>query len=116
VLEQFDFATPALVTGDRDVTNVPLQALYLMNGSFMQEQSAALAKRVMKESAAEPERIRHTFSRCFNREPDAIEARLAADFFKAARESVEESRDREQIIMARFCQALLASGEFRNAD
>jgi hypothetical protein len=116
VLEQFDFATPTLVTGDRDVTNVPLQALYLMNGEFVQEQAAALAARVMKESSTEPERIRRTFSLCFNRAPDDVEASLADEFFKAARDTSEDSPAREQIIMTRYCQALLASGEFRNAD
>lgn len=116
VLEQFDFAAPALVTGDRDVTNVPLQALYLLNGPFVQEQSAALAKRVMNDSTAESERIHRAFVLCFNRGPDAVEAKLAADFFQAARQRVEDSNEREQLIMTRFCQALLASGEFRNAD
>lgn len=116
VLEQFDFAAPALVTGDRDVTNVPLQALYLMNGPFVQEQSAALAERVMTESPTEPGRIRRAFSLCFNRAPEEMETKLAADFFHAARQSVEDSPAREKIIMTRFCQALLASGEFRNED
>jgi mono/diheme cytochrome c family protein len=116
VLEQFDFAAPTLVTGDRDVTNVPLQALYLMNGTFVQEQAAALAARVIKDSPTERDRIRRAFMLCFNRAPDAVETKLAEDFFQAARESIEDSPPREQIIMTRYCQALLASGEFRNAD
>ncbi|MFO0843082.1 MAG: PSD1 and planctomycete cytochrome C domain-containing protein [Gemmataceae bacterium] len=33
VLDLFDFAEPSLVTGDRETTNVPVQALYLMNSS-----------------------------------------------------------------------------------
>jgi hypothetical protein len=115
-LEHFDFATPTMVSGDRDVTNVPLQALYLMNGPFVQEQAAALAVRVMKDCRTEPECIRRTFSLCFNREPDAVEARLASEFFKAARDRIKDSPAREQIATARYCQALLASGEFRNVD
>ncbi|HVJ87287.1 MAG TPA: PSD1 and planctomycete cytochrome C domain-containing protein, partial [Caulifigura sp.] len=31
ILELFDFAEPSLVTGERETTNVPTQALYLMN-------------------------------------------------------------------------------------
>jgi len=69
VLENFDMANPNLVTGDRDVTNVPLQALYLMNGPFVQEQAAALAKRI--QSA--PDRILLACQLCFNRAPDAKE-------------------------------------------
>jgi hypothetical protein len=115
-LEHFDFATPTLVTGDRDVTNVPLQALYLMNGPFVQEQSDALAKRLMKGTSTEPERIRRAFELCFSRAPDAIEVKLATDFFKIARDCVDETPQREQMVMTRFCQSLLASGEFRNVD
>ncbi len=69
VLEQFDVANPNLVTGDRDVTNVPLQALYLMNGPFVQEQAAALAQRLAKENPTLKERIRRAFALCFNALP-----------------------------------------------
>jgi cytochrome c553 len=116
VLEHFDFAAPTLVVGDRDVTNVPLQALYLMNGAFVQEQAAALAQRVMQEKSTEAERIRRTFALCFNRPPDATESQLASDFFQTARDTLEESPTREQTILTHYCHALLASGEFRNAD
>ncbi len=116
VLEHFDFAAPTLVTGDRDVTNVPLQALYLLNGAFVQEQATALALRVIKEKSTEAARIRYAFMLCFNRLPDAVESQLAADFFQTARGSMEDSPSRELKIMTHYCQALLASGEFRNVD
>ena len=105
VLEQFDVANPSLVTGDRDVTNVPLQALYLLNGPFVQEMAAALAKRV--ESA--PNRVKRAFELCFHREPDATEAALADHFLQKA--AGDDSKR-----LAAFCQALLCSAEFRFAD
>lgn len=109
VLEQFDVANPNLVTGNRDVTNVPLQALYLLNGPFAQEQGAALAKRVAAEKQTLPERIRRAFSLCFNRPPDAKEQQLAESFFQIS------SGDEEKLLAA-FCQSLLSSAEFRFAD
>lgn len=109
VLEQFDVANPNLVTGDRDVTNVPLQALYLLNGPFVQEQATALAKRLMKEKQTLPERVRRAFSLCFSRLPDAREQHLAEKFFGSG------SPDDPQL-MAAFCQSLLSSAEFRFAD
>jgi len=109
VLEHFDFATPTLVTGDRDVTNVPLQALYLMNGAFVQDQAAALAQRVMKEQPTEAKRIRRAFTLCFHRPPDAAERKLAETFFQSA--PGDEAK-----LMAAYCHALLSSAEFRNAD
>ncbi len=105
VLEQFDGANPNLVTGDRDVTNVPLQGLYLLNCPFVQEMAAALAKRI--QSA--PNQIELAFQLCFNRKPDAQETILAEKFLRTA--SADESK-----LLAAFCQSLLASAEFRFAD
>ncbi len=109
VLEQFDVANPNLVTGDRDVTNVPLQALYLLNGPFVQEQAAALAQRITKEKPTQPERIRRAFALCFNRTPDAKEQQLAEQFFQSG--ATDDPK-----LLAAFCQSLLSSAEFRIAD
>jgi len=105
VLEQFDVANPNLVTGDRDVTNVPLQALYLLNGPFLQEQASALAKRVQLSS----DRVQCAFDFCFNRSPDAKEIALAKNFFRGS--STDDLK-----MLAAFCQSLLSSAEFRFAD
>ncbi len=105
VLEQFDVANPNLVTGDRDVTNVPLQALYLLNGPFVQAQAAALATRI----ASAPHPIERAFQLCFNRKPDEQEVALAERFLRTP--STGDSQ-----LLAAFCQALLASAEFRFVD
>ena len=105
VLEQFDLANPNLVTGDRDVTNVPLQGLYLLNGSFVQEMAAALAKRIQTA----PNRVQLAFELCFNRHPDAKETALVEKFLHTT------TADDSQLLMT-FCQSLLASAEFRFAD
>ena len=105
VLEQFDVANPNLVTGDRDVTNVPLQALYLLNGPFVQEQATALAKR----SQSAPDRVTLAFQLCFNRPPDEKEAALSTQFLQNT--SADDLK-----LLAAFCQSLLASAEFRIAD
>ncbi|MDB6005163.1 MAG: Protein of unknown function (DUF1553)/Protein of unknown function (DUF1549)/Planctomycete [Prosthecobacter sp.] len=105
VLEQFDVANPNLVTGDRDVTNVPLQALYLLNGPFVQEQAAALATRI--QSA--PDRVQAAFQLCFNRLPDGREVALAEKFLRTR--SVDDFK-----LLPAFCQSLLASAEFRFVD
>lgn len=114
VLELFDAAEPSLVTGDRDVTNVPLQALYLMNSPFMQGRSVALAERVLREASGTEERIRHAFVLCFNRLPDATEFALTLSYFKAAQKSSTPAD--EQKIFTSYCQSLLSTAEFRNMD
>lgn len=42
-LEVFDFAEQGMVTGSRDTTTVPTQALYLLNDPFVRRQSLTLA-------------------------------------------------------------------------
>ncbi len=46
-LQVFDFAEQGLVTGQRDVTTVAPQALYLLNDPFVRRQSLALAERLL---------------------------------------------------------------------
>ena len=109
VLEQFDVANPNLVTGDREVTNVPLQALYLLNGPFVQAAAEALAARVSADAPERVEQVRRAFVLCFNRPPNANERQLAETFFASAPGDPATQ-------LAAFCQALLASAEFRLAD
>jgi hypothetical protein len=117
VLELFDFAEPSLVTGHRDVTNVPMQALYLMNGPWVQARAAAVAARVSQEKATRPARLRRAFILCFNRPPEAAETALAESFFQTAQGSIEGApTEDEKTLLAHYCQALLASAEFRYVD
>ncbi|RBP45240.1 cytochrome c [Roseimicrobium gellanilyticum] len=113
-MELFDAAEPSLVIGDRSVTNVPLQALYLLNGAFVQEQAAALAARVAKAQKATEARIREAFLLCFNRAPDPKEMEIAKHYFETAGTSSDAPA--EDALLASYCQALLATAEFRNAD
>ena len=115
VLDLFDFAEPSLVTGDRETTNVPVQALYLMNSSFVQSRATALANRVQREADGHEQRLRHAFVLCFSRAPDAEETKLAAAFFD--QNQVNSDNDQQsQKLFASYCQALLATAEFRNLD
>ncbi len=49
-LDVFDFATQGMVTGSRDTTTVPTQALYLLNDPFVRRQALAFADRLLKQS------------------------------------------------------------------
>ncbi len=115
VLDLFDFAEPSLVTGERETTNVPVQALYLMNSSFVQSRATALADRVQREADSHEQRLRHAFVLCFSRAPDAEETKLAAAFFD--QNQVNSDNDQQyRKLLASYCQALLATAEFRNLD
>jgi hypothetical protein len=115
VLDLFDFAEPSLVTGDRETTNVPVQALYLMNSPFVQARAKGLAQRVRREAESEAEQVRRAFVLCFGRAPDAEETNLANAFLAKGRELAADDVQREQVL-AGYCQALLSTAEFRNLD
>ncbi len=109
VLELFDFAEPSLVIANRDVTNVPSQALFMLNSSFIYDQSAALARRVTKEGDV-ANRITAAYVRALSRTPTTDERARAEQFL--AKLSSEPGCSPDSA-WTTFCQALLASAEFR---
>ncbi|HEV7406447.1 MAG TPA: PSD1 and planctomycete cytochrome C domain-containing protein [Chthoniobacteraceae bacterium] len=114
-LDIFDFAEPSLVVPTRDVTNVPGQALYLLNNDFVRAQAAALAKRVL-ETPEEPQRIALAYQLTLSRPPTDAERARAQAF--VADESLHPAKpgfkgDPDLLSWSTFCQALFASAEFR---
>ncbi len=110
VLDLFDFAEPGLVTGNRDTTNVPMQALYLMNSPFVREQAGAFAKRLGDFSPDLEDRIRQGFYMAFGRGPDDSEHTRIREFLSRLPDG--SALDAEALL----CQVLLSSAEFRNLD
>ncbi|MCB1226085.1 MAG: DUF1553 domain-containing protein, partial [Verrucomicrobiales bacterium] len=106
VLALFDFAEPSLVVGQRDETNVPPQALYLMNSPFVTARAQALAERLLQQAPQREAQITQAFQLCFQRDPDAAERELARDFLATASGSPTAA-------LAQFCQSLFAAPEFR---
>ncbi len=105
----FDFAEPSLVTGKREVTNVPTQALYLMNSPFVIERAESLARLVDDRFGdLTPAAVTWLHERCFGRSPDDREVQLALRF--------RAHSDDKDTTITRYCQALLASAEFRILD
>jgi hypothetical protein len=59
LLDVFDCPDPSVKTPRRGVTVTPLQALALMNNSFVQRHAACLAERAMRESDHDPRTAVH---------------------------------------------------------
>ncbi|HVJ68883.1 MAG TPA: DUF1553 domain-containing protein, partial [Caulifigura sp.] len=113
ILELFDFAEPSLVTGERETTNVPTQALYLMNSPFIAERAAALAKRITQEASIPEDQARRAFQLTYSRDPQPDEQARAVQFLN---ESLPSTKEKPFGALEAFCQALLATAEFRNLD
>lgn len=115
-LDVFDFAEPSLVVGTREVSNTADQALYMLNNPFVLEQSDALARRLIKSSSNQNERISQAFVTVYGRTPTQKEMRAAGDFLRKADDDKKQPQSKEQRLfqaLSQFCQALLCSAEFR---
>ena len=116
-LALFDAADPTIVTGVREETNVPGQALYLMNNPFVIGQAEALAKRLVAEADTARERFQRAFLLCYGRSATKAELEASQAFFQrfeiAADASREEREKVRYLAFTSFCQALFASAEFR---
>jgi cytochrome c553 len=80
LLLAFDTPTPFSTVGRRTVSNVPAQALILLNDPFVQQQAQVWAKRELSESRPPAERIREMYLKAFARPPAPDELRACADF------------------------------------
>ncbi|PYV41932.1 MAG: hypothetical protein DMG09_03545 [Acidobacteria bacterium] len=100
-LDTFDFPSPTVARGNRDTTNVPAQALALLNDPFVLDQAAFWADRLIKAQAPTVEaRLDSMFRAALGRLPDDAErARFAglakelANLHKATPEKTLESRE-----------------------
>lgn len=99
-LAVFDFTDPNMVLGSRDTTIVPPQALYLMNGKFLDEQAKAMAKRVMKIQGFE-KRFSVACQLAFCRKPYPDEQQAA-----------KKMSGNDLATWTSICRALLSSADF----
>jgi hypothetical protein len=113
----FDFAEPSLVTGDREDTTVPSQALYLMNSASVQKIAEAMAARLVATKVTGTELGKKAFELAYSRPPTANELKATGEFFarfKAAEAQKYPDKDKLGFAgLTAFCQALIGSAEFR---
>jgi hypothetical protein len=77
----FDYPTPFTTIGRRSVSNVPAQALALMNNPLVVEQAELWAKRVLSEPGrTDAERIASMYRTALGREPHDLELSDALTF------------------------------------
>lgn len=84
-LEPFDFAEQGMVTGQREVTTVAPQALFLLNDNFVISNATALARKLIDRDPSLTWPIEHAFQAVLHRQPslDELEqTRLFLDDFQ----------------------------------
>ena len=102
------FDQPTMDAGNMPVrfrSALPVQALALMNSSFVEEGSKQLAARIEKDSGADFDaRVRRAFELVYSRPPGAQELQLIHATLEAKRTDPGVWRE--------FCHALLGSNDF----
>ena len=127
ILGVFDFADPDLVTGRRAVTNVPAQALLLLNSPFVMDQAENAASRVQASAGVsfsdDENEVRTLVTKVYetvlSRPPTAIEFAQAVEFLSAAsgtQVQVAEGATDRPTPLAQLIHTLFASTEFRMLD
>ncbi len=119
-LAAFDFANPNAVSGDREETTTPSQTLFLMNSPIMQSYAEAWAKRLAAQPGEGGARLRTAYLQAYGREPTAGELAAAKTFFERflsdAGDDPKKRNELGPVAFVAFCQALLASAEFRTLN
>ncbi|MEJ7605198.1 MAG: DUF1553 domain-containing protein [Bryobacteraceae bacterium] len=105
-------ATPARVSNTR-----ALQALFMMNNSFVEAQASALAARVAIAEETAPGRVRLAYRLLYGRTPARTELQMATDFLGSYRSGLEmPMEERPRAAWTGLMRILLSSNEFFYID
>jgi len=120
-LALFDAADPNAVTTARNDTTVPSQSLYLMNSSFVRDQSRQLGRRLLEDRRLnDTARIGLTTLRCLGRAASDAETTAALAYLKRFANELEATgttpEEARRAAWQSFCQVLLCSNEFLYVD
>jgi cytochrome c553 len=111
-LTVFDFADPDVVTGRRAVTNVPAQALLMLNSPFVRECAAAMGEEVVaqNELKSDADRVGWIYRTMLNRPASQDEVDRATRFLRSSlTKDAEITADQWSLL----CQTIFATSEFQ---
>jgi hypothetical protein len=108
-LAAFDPVEQTLVTGQREATTVPTQALYLLNSTFVRQQALVLAEQVVAESGrSDVEALREVYQLTLGRQPTEQEATRAGAFLASYEYSYQDTSP--PMVMASLANATRDAG------
>jgi hypothetical protein len=119
-MDVLDFPSSEESCQQRIVSTVAPQALTLLNGEFIHEQAAAMARRLLEESGGDDsDRIVRAYRLAFSRLPTEAERREILQFLARQRAQIAadapEEKNADTIArrsLAAFCLVLLNTNEF----
>lgn len=120
LLNLFDFGDATAMSGKRQLTNVPTQALFAMNSEFVTTRAANVAKALLKEKAlTDAQRVEKLSLLVLNRPAAKDEVRRALDYiagFKHKFAGAKTNEDVNEKAWQSLCRVYLASNGFIYVD
>ena len=114
LFEVFDFPDTSRVTGQRNVTTVAPQSLFLLNHSFVMEQARHLAQRLLAKATSEDKaRVQEAYGLALGREPSEAELGVALRYLRQPAAGPGEERLQ---LWAQLCHSIFASLDFRYVE
>jgi hypothetical protein len=116
----FDGPDTNVSTEARPHSTVPLQALYLMNNPFVEDQAAGFARRIIGATTEPAERIDFAYQLAWSRRPTHDESSVASQFIARAKTALAaagtpaESLEREA--WTSLAKVMLTANEFLYTD
>jgi hypothetical protein len=118
MLDAFDLAGPDKSVAARTSTTIAPQALIFLNSSFMEEQSAAFADRLLKEDRDPAHNIESAFLLALGRAPTEKERQIALGYLTRAKSASSglATPAAERQVLAGLCKLILNLNEFVYID
>jgi len=108
LLTALDVADPDLLTGKRPTTNVPSQALVLINSPDVNAWARSTAERIMIQASDFESRLKLTHKLCLQRSPNQDDRNIATNLFAGGEGSLDDWHQ--------YVAAIFAGTEFRLLD
>ncbi len=114
-LETFDFPEPSETRGQRDITTVAPQALFLLNSEFVLEQARIASERLLAAIPDDAGRVVRAYRQVLGREPSAAESERALGYLRETAAASQAASDgiKQHETWTRLYQVLFTSAEFR---
>lgn len=114
--ETWDFPNPTQIKGQREVTTVPSQSLFMMNNRMVVDAANAVAARLLEDKSlsGDKARVRHAYRILFSRDAEDDESQAAVEMMQSL-ETPSDEKDKDAYRWSTLIQALMASAEFRYA-
>jgi len=117
MFQLFDFPDPAVPNGDRAITTVAPQALFLMNSDWVAQLCERLAERLLQEQALDDAgRVRLLYRKAYGREATTEETArdlaLVREVAAALSPAEPDATRCRQRAWASLCQVVMSANEF----